>query len=277
MFLTIAIPVYNKELYIERLLKSVIMQNSDDYEILIVDDGSTDNSLNICRRWQKKMPDLIRIIEKENEGSLLTRRVCINEARGDYIYFVDADDYLIDSNFISEAKEIILEKKCDLLFFNISSKSTLVPCCHYGFRDQTIFKDEQLVNIYKLAIAGDSLNSLCNKIFHRNLVDWKEDYLLYPRLTNGTDMFQCMPILFKAKKIVYWDKVAYYYQIDNNTSSIVHSYNATTYDSLKINYLRLKELCDKKQLISSEYETALKNRFMMFVSTAAFKIRFSQN
>ena len=98
MFLSVSIPVYNAEDYIDDCIDSVMNQTMQEFELILVDDGSKDSSRDKCRVWQKKYPDRIRIVEKNNTGSLLTRRRCLEESRGDYIYIMDADDRLCDRN-----------------------------------------------------------------------------------------------------------------------------------------------------------------------------------
>lgn len=90
--ISIVIPLYNKSAHIESTINSVLDQDSKNFELLIIDDGSTDNSLNIV---QEIKSDKIRIIRKKNEGVSKTRNVGIDKAKGDYILFLDADDILL--------------------------------------------------------------------------------------------------------------------------------------------------------------------------------------
>ena len=96
MFLSVSIPVYNASMYLDECISSIMSQTEDDYELILVDDGSKDNSIEICRKWRELYPDTIRVIEKDNSGSLLTRRKCIEESKGEFLYIMDADDYLMD-------------------------------------------------------------------------------------------------------------------------------------------------------------------------------------
>lgn len=114
MFLSVSIPIYNAEKYLEQSIESVLSQSMNDYELILVDDGSKDRSIEICRKWQKKYPQTIRVIEKENTGSLLTRRRCMQESKGDYIYIMDADDYLVDSDMFLKIKNTIDESRADI-------------------------------------------------------------------------------------------------------------------------------------------------------------------
>ena len=89
---SVLIPVYNTEKYIEECLQSVLNQTYQDFEIILVDDGSTDSSGVICDNYQKDYPEKIKVKHKENQGQLASRCVAIKEAKGDYCIFVDSDD-----------------------------------------------------------------------------------------------------------------------------------------------------------------------------------------
>lgn len=97
---SIVIPVYNSEKYISRCLESVINQSYKNIEILTINDGSSDNSLKILKNYEKKYKN-IRAIDKQNEGVAKTRNLGISKATGDYIMFIDNDDY-IDENYVEK-------------------------------------------------------------------------------------------------------------------------------------------------------------------------------
>ena len=96
---TLIIPVYNSEKYIAKCLDSILKQTYTNYEILIVNDGSRDNSEQIICEYKNKYPEKIIFIEQENKGVSITRNESIKKANGKYIMFIDNDDY-IDSNYI---------------------------------------------------------------------------------------------------------------------------------------------------------------------------------
>lgn len=97
---SIIVPVYNCETYIPKLLDSILNQTFDDFEVVLVDDGSTDSSGSICDRYAQKDPRII-VIHKPNGGVSSARNAGINSSRAMYIVFVDSDDYL-DSTFLSD-------------------------------------------------------------------------------------------------------------------------------------------------------------------------------
>ena len=103
---TLIIPVYNSENYIAKCLESILAQTYNDYEIMIVNDGSKDGSQNIINTYKNKYPEKIIAIEQENKGVSVTRNESIQRANGEYIMFIDNDDYL-DKDYIETfVKEI---------------------------------------------------------------------------------------------------------------------------------------------------------------------------
>ena len=93
MKISIVVPVYNVEKYLDRCIKSLLNQSIEEYEILLIDDGSKDNSGKMCDEYQRR-DSRIKVFHKENEGLGLTRNYGMNQAAGEYILFVDSDDYI---------------------------------------------------------------------------------------------------------------------------------------------------------------------------------------
>ena len=112
MFLSIVVPVYNAELYLEECLHSLFTQDlpQADYEVICVDDGSTDKSGFILKSFSEKHPNLT-IITQENSGVATARNTGLSAARGDYIWFVDADD-VIQTNILRKLRGILERQPC---------------------------------------------------------------------------------------------------------------------------------------------------------------------
>lgn len=119
MTISIIVPIYNMESYLSRCLDSILRQGLDegDYEVILINDGSTDNSLCICEQYRKQHPQLFRVISKQNEGVSATRNLGIEEAKGDWLYFMDADDYLV-SGGLSSVIARYLDDSIDMLIFS---------------------------------------------------------------------------------------------------------------------------------------------------------------
>lgn len=117
MFISIIMPVYNVEEHLHRALQSVLAQSSQAWELILVDDGSTDRSGKICDQFQAQHPDqMIHVIHQENLGSGMARNAGLAQAQGEYIYFADPDDYL-EPTLIEDNRAQLLAKPADLLVF----------------------------------------------------------------------------------------------------------------------------------------------------------------
>lgn len=92
--MSIIIPCYNEECYIEKCLESVVNQTLSDIEIIVIDDGSTDDTVLICDEYEYKYPNKVKVIHQENAGQGKARNVGLSIAKGEYIGFVDADDWV---------------------------------------------------------------------------------------------------------------------------------------------------------------------------------------
>ncbi len=266
MLFSILIPVFNAEQYIDKCLKSILYQTEEDYEIIIADDGSTDKSYSLCMNWQRQYPNKIHVIRTNRIGSLEARRECMRVAKGDYFYFIDADDYIIDKNALRIVDETIKETKCDLIIFNATcDEINRTKMYDYPFYNREVFEKESLNRVFKIMLAGTKLNTLWNKVFSRYLVDWQEDYSKQKEIVKGTDFYQILPIVSAAKKIVYLDDILYFYNT-SNSSSISHQFNPLIYKTTCIQHKRLIYFSNSWRIESSEKEELLKQRFTCSVA-----------
>lgn len=192
--LTVMIPVYNVEGYLCKCLDSVIYPQLDDYEIVLVNDGSTDSSGEICAEYAAKYPILIRVITTVNGGLGKARDVGIDAALGEYILFLDSDDYLSD-NALPEMMEY-LKQDFDMLFFDIRSVNEAGKLLKY---------------IHGCAIEGEftletfpellfEMPSAWNKIYRRAL--FTENKIYYPGRVWYEDMYVTPHLYTKCGKMV---------------------------------------------------------------------------
>lgn len=114
MKISVIVPVYNSESYIDRCIKSIINQKYSDWELLVVDDGSTDNSLQILKKYEK-IDTRINVYAQKNKGPGSARNLGLRYATGEYVVFVDSDDYIEDNYF-----ELLSKKNDDVVFIDIN-------------------------------------------------------------------------------------------------------------------------------------------------------------
>lgn len=114
MFFSLILPVYNVERYLSRCIESILQQKFQDFEIILVDDGSTDTSKNLCDFWAEKSRK-IKVFHKENGGLASARNYGLKYASGKYIFFIDSDDWIREDALRGCYEELIGEDECDVL------------------------------------------------------------------------------------------------------------------------------------------------------------------
>lgn len=242
---SILIPVYNVEDYISFCIESVIKQSYSKFEIILVDDGSTDKSGMICDEFKKMYTDKIKVIHKENAGSISARRTGLKNVTGDYVCFLDSDD-LWEKDLLNELQMVIKNTQSDLIVFDW--KKIDENGIDLGEIPERKFNDNGIIDkeIYlKKMLSSTVLNSLCIKCCRYDLLDVDKDYSIYYNLKNGEDLFQSLPIVEKAKRIYYLNKPLYCYRV--NMKSITHTYSKGQYHTLNIVRPKLYEsMCRMK-------------------------------
>ncbi|MBQ7257594.1 MAG: glycosyltransferase family 2 protein [Abditibacteriota bacterium] len=226
MFFSVLIPVYNVEKYLRRSIDSVLAQDFDDYEIILCDDGSTDQSGAICDEYAQK-DSKIRVIHKENEGLILTRRVAIRASKGEYLIHLDSDDYMLPG-CLSSAKKAIDETGADMVIWQFisgvgSHPEDLSHVSTIPFKDGEIFEGEGLYKLrkhYILATGDAHIGAMFQKATKRDINDIDFDYHTYPKIYCMEDVLQSVVLYNNVKKAVFINKPFIYYS--TNPEGITH-------------------------------------------------------
>lgn len=167
MKFSVLIPVYNTEIYLEECLQSVLNQTYQDFEIVIVDDGSTDSSGVICDKYQNANPDRIKVMHKENQGQLASRCCAIYASSGEYVLFVDADDLLKENALETINQRLIAYQKPDMLIYSFYYESD------NGFKRKAdkLFEEGSvdLSEVKKLFFTGTGMNNVWTKAVKREV------------------------------------------------------------------------------------------------------------
>lgn len=164
---SIIIPIYNVSEYIDRGIKNILQQNYPNFEILLVNDGSTDDSASLCDLWAQK-DSRIRVFHKVNEGAGSARNVGILNALGKYIYFFDIDDYA-DADLLSYNVEIMETKEVDYILFGFR---TITPHQN-NLQDEVSFKEKEIRSNDELKEVYVDTFVLCR---HGNGFPWNKFY-----------------------------------------------------------------------------------------------------
>jgi glycosyltransferase involved in cell wall biosynthesis len=155
MFVSIIVPVYNVEKYLRECLDSIIAQTYRDYEVILVDDGSVDSSPNICDEYAKK-DDRISVIHKQNGGLSDARNAGLRKAKGEYIIFIDSDDYISATNFL-ETLFIKCQNKPDVVLYKfkeyLEDVNKFVDC---SFSFPKSFTSQRPASIINALVENDA-------------------------------------------------------------------------------------------------------------------------
>lgn len=215
MFLSFIVPVYNVEQYLPECLDSLLDQDipKEDYEIICVNDGSTDGSLKILHNYAQKHSN-IRIIDQENGGLSSARNAGLDAARGEYIWFVDSDDF-IQRNCLGYLKRLAEKTQCDRVSLGV-----------YTFRE--ILSEEEL-NAAKqdrlLPNTGLNNISTCNNLFRVSHL--KKHYLrFHPELRYAEDGIYMFEFSLTDNVEVKYKNVCYYYRLRPQSLTTANTYEA---------------------------------------------------
>lgn len=211
---SIIVPVYNVEKYIEKCLSSLISQSYKNIEIILINDGSKDNSGKICDKYKRKDPR-IKVIHKENAGVSEARNSGIQKATGEYLCFVDADDFVMN-DYIEYLHQLIVKGSSDIaictkMFSNFNEKQTSNEVIESLDGENSIIR---ILN-YRMPIG------VYSRIFKKDLIDdnrirFLKDVYMGEGFNFNVACFQ------KAKKVIISNYKVYYYRRDNATSATSH-------------------------------------------------------
>ena len=217
MKISIVIPVYNVKDYLPKCIESILTQDCSDCEVILVDDGSTDEvSGAICDRYAEENPGLIRVIHKENGGLGDARNVGQALAQGEYVLFVDSDDYLAEDT-LCKLKTAADEYKCDVITFGfvVDTDGKLSAPHLEKLPERTVFCMEE-----EKRLMLSSPNA-CFRLWRRQLLE--DTGIKYPARAWYEDIRTTLKILALAKSVVYLPETFYRYVV--REGSITHSIN----------------------------------------------------
>lgn len=229
--ISVIVPVYKVEQYIDQCIKSLINQTYKNIEIILVDDGSPDNCGYICEDYAKK-DNRIKVIHKKNGGLSDARNAGIQIANGEYIGFVDSDDYL-DSSFFEYLMNLISKNNADIAeCYSVSFLDGNVPKPKY-YSEMKILNAKQWITETNL---GDFISCVeWNKLYKRELFNNVE----YPVGRHFEDEATTYKVIYKSKLIVRGRSELYFYR-QRNDSITGQDKNIT---EIKQRFLSLYEKC----------------------------------
>lgn len=274
MLFSITIAAYNAEKYLDQCINDIFKQTFTDYEIVIVNDCSTDGTGKKCDELAVKYPGKIRVFHHSvNQGSLITRRTGFQHAKGQWIICVDADDVLLP-NALEELSNVINKYDTDMILYNLECRyeNGKTDIFDAPLKEYYVYIDKS--EIYDQAIKTINLNSMCTKAVKREIIDFDTDYELWKCVKVGEDILQSLPLFDNAKSIVYINKVLYYYIKTENSNTT--RFKENLYIQNKMLFQRYEYFCNKWNYCDNDLEKSRIYWIKVFVNHINYYYKFSK-
>lgn len=247
---TVVVPVYNTEKYLDHCIRSIVDQTHRNLEILLIDDGSPDGCPEICDEWGRR-DNRIRVIHKSNEGLGMARNTGIENARGEYICFPDSDDFLAPDT-IEKALACALKNKAETVFFGFHTTDADGNICSSFAPEmpEEVYQGEAVRNVFVPELVapdpqGDGkrrlymstwLMLLDTAVIRRS--NWR---FVSERKIISEDVFSLLELMASVESVAVLSLSLYYYR--TNYASISRSYRPDRYQRIKVFYTESVALC----------------------------------
>jgi len=222
---SVIVPAYNVEKYVERSIKSVLEQTYQNFELIIVDDGSVDNTADVCQKYADK-DSRIKVIRQKNAGQLAARFTAIKNSTGDYYVFSDSDDYL-ERDALETIRSTIKKYRCDCVFYNY--KLFFEKEGRFSKRDESFPRQRPFVTNDKKEIVSclfaprSRFESLCRKAIRASLISKDADYSSFYHIRQGEDALMSLDIYRNLASAAFIDASLYVYCIRTSSSTFTFS------------------------------------------------------
>lgn len=251
ILLSIVIPVYNVEKYLDRCLQSILEQPIKDCEIILVNDGSTDDSGTLCNSYSDRY-DYISVIDKENGGLASARNAGLEAAKGEYVSFLDSDDWMRNDSY-SILLGIIEQYKPDVIGFGCNKTTDAEVYNQYcQLWKEGLHSESEMQTIHEDIITGkhvfkfEVIRSSCMHVFRREMLECLNLHFISERILLNEDYLFVTTAILNAKTYYCCKEYLYYYYTREN--------------SLTMRYL--KEMYERKlNLMKEYYDMATENSF----------------
>ena len=199
IFISIVVPVYNTEQYLDECLQSILKQTIiENIELICVNDGSSDNSLEILNLYKEKFPNMI-IIDQKNSGAPTARNNGLRVATGEYVYFIDSDDYIINDNCLNELYNVAKKAFLDILNFNhLILKNNSLKKVSIKRENNKIYTGKEYIST---AEKGNITNPPWDKLLKRSYL--KEINFYYTSGIIHDDAEALLRLFYNAEKVSF--------------------------------------------------------------------------
>lgn len=247
---SVVLPIYNVEKYLEKCIETVVNQTYKNIEIILVDDGSPDNCPEICDRWAEK-DNRIKVVHKQNAGLGMARNTGIENATGKYICFFDSDDFVAEDT-VEKAYNCIKKNSAEIVCFGFSSVDsegkllrTFVPRTEKEVFSGNEVQEEFLPNlIYSPSGIGWNLNmSSCMAMFSMELIKKANWRFVSEREILSEDVYSLIDLYKDVNKVAVLNEAFYFYR--ENNASLSRVYRKDRYERVKHCYEECTKLCKR--------------------------------
>ena len=228
VLISIIVPVYQAESWIAETIESVIGQTYKNIELLLLDDGSSDSSGDICDRFAQKYK-WIKVVHKKNEGVSQTRNKGMHHSSGKYLMFLDSDDTL-EKDAVECAVEVAEQNCADIVIFDFYKETNQKQIeVHKTDLEEGLYLKSDLYKIIPAMIDSNTANNIGTKLYNRKMIE---------KIQFNNDFSICEDIAFflntmkYAQTIYYLDRCFYCYKV-RNVRSLMHSYKKNYYEAIK--------------------------------------------
>jgi len=248
--ISIIVPIYNAQKTIERCIDSILNQDFSDFELILIDDGSKDNSGKICDTYAGK-DQRVRVIHKENSGVSVSRNLALREAKGEYLQFLDADDW-ITPNATRLLVESMETNDCDMViadFYRVIGERL----SHKGSIDEDgVLSREEFANFMMENPADFYYGVLWNKLYKRSIIE-KNQLCMNPKISWCEDFMFNLEYIRHCENIFVLQVPIYYY-VKTKGSLVSQSMSLTKTIKTKMMVFEYYTEFYKQVLSEEEYE-----------------------
>ncbi|MGL5057186.1 MAG: glycosyltransferase family 2 protein [Fusobacteriaceae bacterium] len=274
---SVIIPVYNSEKYLSKCLESIFFQSYKNIEVILINDGSTDNSKEIYSKYLEDSR-LVKV-EQNNRGISQARNKGIDIAKGEYILFVDSDDW-IEKDCIFKLMNIAKNNNSEIVIFPYISEYKNNSIERRLFEKEIIFCESEIQSLL-LRLFGlkenelrnpltlENFNPVWGKLYKSDLIKSKK-FIDLKLIGSSEDCLFNIEVIFEAKKVVYFNDTYYHYR-KNNSDSFTRNYRKDLFFQWINLYDIMKNFIVEKNL-NKNFEEALKNRIILNIFALTLNI-----
>lgn len=240
---SVIIPVYNTEKYLQDCIGSLLRQSYTCMELILIDDGSTDQTPELCDQYAAQYPGVVCVKHTKNQGTMAARLSGVDMAQGDVVVFVDSDDTL-RQDALELLSQKFLETECDMVIFDAGTCSEYPTLgITHPLHENEIYEGDTKETVYRKFISSRSFNSVCLKATRRDCIHVPAEILQCKRLTHGEDLLLSACLVTGAEKITYINQGIYHYRA--RVGSATRSFDVELKQALKTVHNILERMVDQ--------------------------------